>query len=357
MNMKEKQKSPLISIIVPVYNVEKYLSQCLDSLIYQTYKNIEILCVNDGSLDNSKNILDKYLLKDNRIKVINQKNQGLSAARNTGIAHANGKYIMFVDSDDWLELETCEIAVCEAEKEEADLVFWSYTREYDKNSKDKLFFWEDKTIFGEEQVQQKLHRRLVGLIGEELSHPDYANALETAWGKLYLAAEIIENNVRFVDTAKIGTEDALFNLYVLGYVKKAIYVRQCFNHYRRDNSSSLTSTYKKNLFNQWQHLFELMNKYITEKKLPDVYKNALSNRIALSILGLGLNELDCQCNSFEKIKKIRKILINDQYREAYKNLELQYFPFYWKVFYGLAKNGNVLGVYLLLAVIKKIISR
>ena len=73
MNMKEKQKSPLISIIVPVYNVEKYLSQCLDSLIYQTYKNIEILCVNDGSLDNSKNILDKYLLKDNRIKVINQK--------------------------------------------------------------------------------------------------------------------------------------------------------------------------------------------------------------------------------------------------------------------------------------------
>ena len=110
----------LISIIVPVYNVEKYLAECLDSLINQTYQYIEIICVNDGSVDNSKSILEEYASKDYRIKIINQNNQGLSAARNPGMREASGKYIMFVDSDDWIDLCTCKEAVISAEKNHAD---------------------------------------------------------------------------------------------------------------------------------------------------------------------------------------------------------------------------------------------
>ena len=346
----------LISIIVPVYNVEKYLAECLDSLINQTYQYIEIICVNDGSVDNSKSILEEYASKDYRIKIINQNNQGLSAARNTGMREASGKYIMFVDSDDWIDLCTCKEAVISAEKNHADLVFWSYTREYSGVSKDKLLFWENGTVFDDIQVKNQLHRRLAGLLGEELKYPDYANAIETAWGKLYLAAELMENKIQFVSTEEIGTEDALFNLYALGHVKKAVYLRKCFNHYRKDNDTSLTSKYKKDLYVQWQYLFDLMNEYIKVNNLSNEYEVASNNRIALSLLGLGLNILASDFSDKVKIQLIKKIIKSDRYREAYKSLEFKYFPLHWKMFYSFAKHGNAMGVYLLLKVIHKIIS-
>ena len=96
-------KEPLISVIVPIYNVETYLPQCLDSIIVQTWNNLEIILINDGSTDNSGHICDAYVAKDSRIKVVHKSNGGLSAARNSGLDIANGEYIGFVDSDDWIE--------------------------------------------------------------------------------------------------------------------------------------------------------------------------------------------------------------------------------------------------------------
>ena len=135
----ENNDEDLISIIVPVYNVEKYLEQCLESLLNQTYKNIEIIVVNDGSTDQSLDILNKYSFKDNRIKLYSQKNQGISAARNTALEHINGKYIMFVDSDDWIEINTCETALHELKKNDSDIVMWAYKRDYLNSSKETCF--------------------------------------------------------------------------------------------------------------------------------------------------------------------------------------------------------------------------
>ena len=97
-----------ISIVVPVYNVEKYLRQCLDSIINQTFKDFECICVNDGSTDKSLSILQEYANKDNRIKIIPQKNIGLAGARNTALSVASGKYVLFVDSDDYIDINLCE---------------------------------------------------------------------------------------------------------------------------------------------------------------------------------------------------------------------------------------------------------
>ena len=113
-----------ISIIVPVYNVEKYLKECLDSLINQTLEDIEIICINDGSTDNSLAILEEYQKKDSRIKVFSQKNQGVSAARNLGIEKATGEYLTFLDSDDRLELNTCEILYKETIAKNSDFLFF-----------------------------------------------------------------------------------------------------------------------------------------------------------------------------------------------------------------------------------------
>ena len=97
------------SVIIPVYNVESYLRECLDSVLCQTFQDWEAICVNDGSSDNSLAILDEYAAKDSRFKVVSQANGGLSAARNTGIDNASGEYIVFLDSDDWIEYNTLEI--------------------------------------------------------------------------------------------------------------------------------------------------------------------------------------------------------------------------------------------------------
>ena len=115
-----------ISVVVPVYNVEKYLRKCIDSIINQTYKNLEIILVDDGSPDKCGEICDEYAKKDNRVKVIHKKNAGVSSARNDGIDNATGEYIIFVDSDDWLEDNAIEIMVDKLNEYDYDCVFCNF---------------------------------------------------------------------------------------------------------------------------------------------------------------------------------------------------------------------------------------
>ena len=115
---------PLVSIIVPIYNVEQYLAECLDSLVNQTLKDIEIICVNDGSPDNSADVVREYIQADSRIKLIEQENRGLSGARNTGLKVAKGEYVYFMDSDDWLESDAMDICYQVAVTKGVDVVFF-----------------------------------------------------------------------------------------------------------------------------------------------------------------------------------------------------------------------------------------
>ena len=121
---------PKVSVIIPVYNAEKYLPKCLDSVVKQTLKDIEILCIDDGSVDNSGKILDKYAKKDKRIRVIHKQNEGLSVTRNLGIKEAKGKYIGFIDADDWISLDFYKKLYNEAEKYDADVSITSIYRAY-----------------------------------------------------------------------------------------------------------------------------------------------------------------------------------------------------------------------------------
>lgn len=128
-------KKDLISIIVPIYNAEKYLKRCIESIISQTYLNLEIILVDDGSKDNSSKICDDYANKDNRIKVIHKENEGVSKARNDGLKLATGKYILFVDSDDWLEKEMCEKMINKIISNDSDLVVCEYNNFYENENR------------------------------------------------------------------------------------------------------------------------------------------------------------------------------------------------------------------------------
>lgn len=348
---------PKISIIVPVYNTKKYLAKCLESLIYQTFEEIEIICINDGSTDASLELLKNYEAIDGRIRIVEQNNKGLSETRNVGIKNASANYVMFLDSDDWIDLKTCEVAYKTIIEQKADIVMWSYVREFgNKTLPKKIFDSNDKQIIFEDNEAKIIHRRMVGLVDYELRNPENIDALVTAWGKIYRKDIIVENNIKFVDTKEIGTEDALFNLYAFGYAKKIIFINEYFNHYRKDNLQSLTSNYKEKLYSQWETLFSYMEVYIKKNDLDATFQQALDNRIALSIVGLGLNITQSKMNGLNKMREIKKIISAPRQRKAYNQLTLKYFPIQWKVFYACAKLNWACGIYWLLIGIRKVIN-
>ena len=129
------QEGPLLSVIIPVYGVEKYIAECLESVMQQTYKNLEIIVINDGTVDNSAIIAKEYTCLDNRIKVYDFDNGGISVARNRGVAIAKGKYIAFLDSDDWIEPNMYRDLVEEMEKQQLDMIKCSVYEAYDDGSK------------------------------------------------------------------------------------------------------------------------------------------------------------------------------------------------------------------------------
>ena len=343
----------MISIIVPVYNVENYLGKCLDSLINQTYKDIEIICINDGSTDNSLNILREYEQIDSRIIIIDQKNGGLSDARNIGLKEAAGEYIMFVDSDDWIDLETCQKALEAMLKYSTDIVMWSYIREYENKSLPKSIF-DNNIYFDKKDTVNKIYRRLFGLYKEELSQPENADALVTVWGKLYKSELILKNNIRFIDTKKIGTcEDALFNMEVFKNVKSSYFINSCFYHYRKINTS-VTSRYREDLYIKWDNLYELMNEQIEDNDLGLIFNEALSNRIALNMIDLGLNVTYSNKNTRDNCYELKKILKNSKVSKAVKNMDLQYFPIHWKIFFYFIKRNRIFPVYMMLIIMNKL---
>lgn len=342
---------PTISIIIPVYNVEKYLRQCLESLINQTYKEIEIICVNDESPDNSLEILNEYAKSDERIVIVNKKNEGVSAARNAGLKVAKGEYIMFVDSDDWVDLQMCEMMYEAAKKENADSVMCSYVKEFLENSVINHIFPKN-IVFNKNEVQEKFHRRLFGLIDEELKKPEDGDVIVSPCMQLF-KCDIVKG-IEFVSLNEIGTsEDALYQIMVYENCNKLVYMDEPYYHYRKINEVSITSSHKPDLFEKWQNLFSIMNEIIEKKHLGENYNKALNNRIALSMLGLGLNEAFAKNkNIFKKAKRLKQMLKTERYEKAYKDLDFKYFPFQWKVFFYLCKFKMTLLLMLMLQLIE-----
>lgn len=336
----------MISIVVPIYKVEKYLAKCLDSLVNQTYPDIEIILVDDGSPDESSRVYEKYAKKDSRITIIKQENQGLSGARNTGIKAALGEYIMFVDSDDWIELDTCEKALIKIQKNKADVVFWSYIREYPDAQKTTYLFG-DTELFWDVDSIKNLHRRIVGLVGGELREPQKIDALVTAWGKLY-RKEIIEGCF-FTDTKKIGTEDALYNIQVFSKVKRAVYLPEPMSHYRKENTSSLSHQYKRKLAGQWKELYSFIEQFLDDMHADEEFYKALNNRICLGLIGIGLNLAeDSSMCLMEKYCELKTILGMPHYVDSLSRLELCFFPVHWRAYFFFAKKRLVTPLLLLL---------
>ena len=262
-----------ITVIVPVYNVEHYLDKCLDSVIKQTYKNIEIIVVNDGSTDNSGEICQEYAQKDNRIVYIEKENGGLSDARNAGLDQMTGSYVTFVDSDDWIEQDYVETLYQKITEYQADIAIGNY---YSFDEERSVFLFH---ILGD-SYYEKAHDN-VSIFENLYENQEMRSfALISAWGKLYKAR--LFEQLRF-DIGKLG-EDGYLNQKVYLLSEKVIYINQGLYAYRQ-RSGSITKTWTE----KWMHaLVDAMSERITllanmnyplEKHLA-VYRQMLEVSIA-----------------------------------------------------------------------------
>ena len=330
MNCEKK-----VSIIIPVYNTAEYLPKCLQSVFSQTYKNLEIICVNDGSPDNSSDLLAEFAATDERLIVINKQNEGVSLARNAGLERASGDYFMFLDSDDWLDTDAVEKMLSLAEKEGADAVMCCYAKEFSDHTDVSHIFGQSFT-YREKETLRNVHRSLVGPLGDELAVPQNADIMVTPCMQLFKSDSCKQH--RFFDIRELGTfEDGLYQMDVYRNVECFSYIDEPLYHYRKDNEGSITTVYKADLYDKWQHLFDIIEGKIANWNEGEEYRSALKNRIAFSMLGIGLNETKAPKGIFRKASFLRKILKTERYRAAYKQLPMGYFPLHWKVFFLLAK--------------------
>ncbi|WP_033542149.1 glycosyltransferase [Planococcus sp. CAU13] len=235
----------LVSFIVPVYNAEKYLEQCIDSILNQSHERIEVILVNDGSADRSGEICNAYKKKDGRIKVLHQDNAGPSVARNRGIEAATGEYIQFVDSDDYIAPHMTE-TLLETLKGGLQLVICGYqlvTREGQRVISMENFSFHRPGIYSKEEF--------LAHFGE--IYQDYY--VHYNWNKLYITDLIRQNGLRF-DEEIIRGEDLFFNLQYLEHCRKIAIISDFLYYYTTSNNESITSTFRPDLFENQQLLLE-----------------------------------------------------------------------------------------------------
>lgn len=226
--------SVTVSVIIPVYNAQAYLRECLDSVQNQTLRDIEIICVDDGSADDSLEILKEYAQKDNRFKVIHQDNGGAGAARNNGLRHASGEFLSFLDADDFFEPTMLEDAVSAAERYQADFVVFHS----DQYHMDKESFVAAPWVFRGRDIPPYMpfsHRQLTGNV--------FKTFVGWAWDKLYRRSFVLSRDLWFQEQRT--TNDMLFVFSALVLAKKIAVVDEVLAHQRRGSSQTLSMTREK----------------------------------------------------------------------------------------------------------------
>lgn len=311
----------MISIIVPVYNVEKYFEKCIDSLVGQTYKDLDIILIDDGSTDKSPQICDRYALSDNRVRVLHQTNKGLSKARNVGLSMANGDYITFIDSDDYIELDTMETVMEAIERFGSDLVFFR-EKSVDETGKTTLIKGPEPTGLILEKDRDFAENRIMGEL------------INGVCDKVY-RADIIKDLT--FETGRIYGEDFMFNLMALSKVEKVAYIDQIKYSYVSNSGSITHKSFSPNSFDQiyfkdrvceyvkkefpkYAHICEKYAYLARLRLLRPIYFEHLQNKYKSEILSIRQYLKD----NYKRIKKMLSFREIAEYQLYFKAIPLYY---------------------------------
>lgn len=286
--------SPMVSFLVPIYNVERYLEECLDSAVSQTLKDLEIICINDGSTDSSPDIIRRYMAKDNRVKIIDKANSGYGSSMNMGLDAATGKYIAILESDDYLELDALETMVAAAEKYRAEVVktdfflFWSKPDVINER-----FFWVDEIIEGHinPQIEREVFYRKPSI-----------------WSAIYNREFLEKNDIRFLETPGASYQDAGFNFKVWASATNAVLINRAFLHYRQDNEASSVNSPGK-VFCVCDEYAE-MHRYLDSHCSDRAYLRAILAKMRFDTYEWNYNRLSSELRK-QFLPKMREDVLSD----------------------------------------------
>lgn len=217
--------TPAVSVLVPIYNTECYLEQALNSLRSQTHKDFEVLCINDGSTDRSRDIIQKFIDTDSRFRVIDKENSGYGASMNRGIAEARGEYIGILEPDDFLEPYALELLFRTAQFYDVDIVKGNY-----------WFYWSKPEE--RNQVISVIKPKIANRVLDPQTNPEIYLALPSIWSGIYRRSYLVDHHIGFLETPGASFQDLGFTFKVWAYTHKVYLLEDCILHYRQDNEAS-----------------------------------------------------------------------------------------------------------------------
>lgn len=337
----------LISIIVPVYNIEQYLTRGIESLLNQTLHNIEVILIDDGSTDNSRRICEEYGKKDRRISLIVQKNFGVSHARNVGIENANGDYIMFIDPDDEISLDMCEKLYSTMQKDNCDLVLCNFYRIINEKRIPVILNYPSRL-----NNPLKIKSLMLDMIGNEIYGEE--TVMGCIWRGLYKKDLLLKYSIKFPENIR-PMQDLIF---MVEYLSKCLSIsinKECLYYYYINPNSAVTG-YKQNLWDNNNKVFYLLEEILQKNNFDRITKQRLDIFMVSCTEWCLHNEIHPLNDSVkkEKVRHINKFINNQEVRKRSSEISLKNVKNSKKIILLLIRLGNALIVYYYLLFIKKI---
>lgn len=331
----------LVSVIVPVYNVEKYVSKCIESLLNQTYKHVEIIIVDDGSTDKSGAICDKIAESSDNIRVIHKKNEGLGYARNTGLEYVNGEFVVFVDSDDWVSDEFISNLYDGIKKNGVDYCKSGFDRVKNDGEVVSHTKYCDEIFLGAE-ASRSLFPRMLG------SAPDKYDSIEMSACAVIYRTEIIQrNHIRFPSERVIISEDIVFNMDYLNACNGAATISDR-NYMYRVNDVSLTHTYRADRFNAYLYFYSVISKKLLEYGYGEDALNRLKRIFFVYIRSLIRMEANhTSVSPISRLTAIHDICADVRLQSIIQGYPIRKLQFKPKVFVLMLKKELALVLYVL----------
>lgn len=315
-----------VSIIVPCYKVEKYIDRCMESIVSQTLKDIEIILVDDLSPDNTPGKCDEWAKKDSRIIVIHKKeNEGLGFARNTGLQYAHGEYVAFLDSDDWFERDMMERLYNECIKENLDVIYSEFN--VDEYPGYRVVLRPEHLYVGKDEIEQLM----LDIVGAEPSYISGVKFQCSACKGLYRKKLIDKYKLHFLSERGYISEDSLFNLNVLYFAEKVKTVPWQFYHYCLNNAS-LTHTYRPDRWEKLLKMLEVMESSVKVSNIEELRLRLARTAMFYSISAI-MNEIkNPESTRIQVLDGVKAICDNARLCAYMKNYPIHKLPFKWIVF-------------------------
>lgn len=338
-----------VSIIVPVYNTSKYLKDCIESIVNQTYDNIEIIIINDGSTDNSLSICGKYKESDERVILKSIPNSGVSTARNVGLDLVTGDYVTFVDSDDWIEEDTIELGIQKITENNADIAIWSYYKNYDSKELSLSLVPGKSRNFHNDKEKEILYLKSVYANYNKLSNGEDVS-VGTVMCKMYKSDFLRENQLRF-NPKLIRSEDVIFAINAFKLAKKITYFDKSLYHYRI-NADSFCNSYRfiDDTISPFNLLIDELNAFkekVDNNSIVEEVINCRIIQIMLWHLKYNYFNKDNKLSLLKKRREIIKLIKSDYYNTALNNVSFKHLPKQEKAMVKLFRRRLILVYYII----------